>query len=56
MSRPTQRDDERTIKNCCPDVQEMVDYMDAHGLAYDKTGGDYNHSSDEWDVAILTRL
>ena len=32
--------------------QEMVDYMDAHGLAYDKTGGDYNHSSDEWDVAI----
>ena len=32
--------------------QEMVDYMDAHGLAYDKTGNNHSHSADEWDVAI----
>ena len=31
--------------------QEMVDYMDAHGLAYDKTGNNHSHSADEWDVA-----
>ena len=43
---------EKNTKNCTLMSKEMVDYMDAHGLAYDKTGGDYNHSSDEWDVAI----
>ncbi|WP_300717887.1 USH1C-binding protein 1 [uncultured Desulfovibrio sp.] len=32
--------------------QEMVDYMDANGLAYDKTGNNHSHSADEWDVAI----
>ncbi|WP_415992714.1 USH1C-binding protein 1 [Desulfovibrio piger] len=43
---------EKNTKNCTLMSKEMVDYMDAHGLAYDKTGDDYNHSSDEWDVAI----
>ena len=43
---------EKNTKNCTLMSKEMVDYMDAHGLAYDKTGNDYNHSSDEWDVAI----
>ena len=46
------RTTEKNTKNCTLMSKEMVDYMDAHGLAYDKTGGDYNHSSDEWDVAI----
>ncbi len=32
--------------------QEMVDYMDLHGLAYDSTGNNYSHSEEEWDVAI----
>ena len=32
--------------------QEMVDYMDANGLAYDRTSGDHAHSAEEWDVAI----
>ena len=43
---------EKNTKNCTLMSKEMVDYMDAHGLAYDKTGNDYNHSADEWDVAI----
>ena len=32
--------------------QEMRDFMDKHGLAYDKTGNDSVHNGDEWDVAI----
>lgn len=32
--------------------QEMKDYMDANGLAYDKTGNDLANNSEEWDVAI----
>ena len=43
---------EQNTKNCTLMSKEMVDYMDKHGLAYDKTGKDYNHSADEWDVAI----
>ncbi|MBQ4491838.1 MAG: USH1C-binding protein 1 [Deltaproteobacteria bacterium] len=31
---------------------ECVKYMEAHGLAYDKTGNDYKHNKDEWKVAI----
>ena len=34
--------------------QEMVDYMDANGLAYDKTANNHSHSADEWDVAITS--
>ena len=32
--------------------QEMVDYMELHGLAIDRTANNYSHSADEWDVAI----
>ena len=32
--------------------QEMRDFMDKQGLAYDKTGNDSVHNNDEWDVAI----
>ncbi|HIU18187.1 MAG TPA: USH1C-binding protein 1 [Candidatus Avidesulfovibrio excrementigallinarum] len=45
---------EKNTKNCTLMSQEMVDYMDEHGLAYDKTGDDYNHSEEEWDVAIAS--
>jgi pantothenate kinase-related protein Tda10 len=31
---------------------EMVQYMDAHKLAYDTTGNDHSHRKDEWEVAI----
>ncbi len=34
--------------------QEMVDYMESHGLAMDRTGNNYSHSADEWDVAITS--
>ena len=34
--------------------QEMVDYMESHGLAMDRTGNNYSHSADEWDVAIAS--
>ena len=34
--------------------QDMVDYMELHGLAYDKTANNYSHSADEWDVAIAS--
>ncbi len=44
--------DAKSGDKCTRMSQEMVDYMDAHGLAYDKTGNDYLHTSDEWDVAI----
>ncbi len=35
-------------------TQEMIDYMDLHGLAYDNTSNNYSHSADEWDVAITS--
>ena len=41
-------------KNYNPMSNEMVKYMDEHGLAYDKTGKDHMHSADEWDVAIAS--
>ena len=34
--------------------QEMVDYMELHGLAMDRTGNNYSHSAEEWDVAITS--
>ena len=34
--------------------KEMAAYMDANGLAYDKTGGDLNMTADEWEVAITS--
>ena len=43
---------EKNTKNCTLMSKEMVDYMDEHKLAYDHTGNDYNHSAEEWDVAI----
>ena len=36
--------------NLMPD--DMKKYMDANGLAYDKTGNDNKHNSKEWDLAI----
>ena len=33
---------------------ECVKYMDEHGLAYDKTGDDYEHTYEEWKVAITS--
>ena len=39
-------------KNYNPMSNEMVRYMDEHGLAYDKTGNDHMHTVEEWDVAI----
>ena len=39
-------------KDCNPMSNEMVKYMDEHGLAYDKTGDDHMHTEEEWDVAI----
>ena len=39
-------------KNYNPMSNEMVRYMDEHGLAYDKTGNDHMHTAEEWDVAI----
>ena len=43
---------EKNTKNCTLMSKEMVDYMEKHGLAFDNTGNDYNHSAEEWDVAI----
>ena len=34
--------------------QEMVDYMDAHKLAYPNGDGDYILGKDEWDVVITS--
>jgi hypothetical protein len=33
---------------------EMVKYMDANKLAYDKTGNDTFHNNDEWDTAVIS--
>ena len=33
---------------------ECKKYMDAHGLAYDKTGDIMTHNKDEWKVAITS--
>ncbi|WP_443666984.1 USH1C-binding protein 1, partial [Desulfovibrio sp.] len=38
-----------TGKDCYPMSQEMVDYMDAHKLAYPNGDGDYILGKDEWD-------
>lgn len=37
-----------------PMSNDMVKYMDEHGLAYDKTGNDHMHNEEEWDVAIAS--
>ena len=40
-------------KDCCtPMSSDMIEYMDKNNLAYDKAGGDYIHTEEEWDVAI----
>ena len=39
-------------KDYNPMSNEMVKYMDEHGLAYGKTGDDHMHTEEEWDVAI----
>ena len=39
-------------KDYNPMSNEMVKYMDEHGLAYDKKGDDHMHTEKEWDVAI----
>ena len=43
-----------TGKDCYPMSQEMVDYMDAHKLAYPNGDGDYILGKDEWEVAITS--
>ena len=43
-----------TGKDCYPMSQEMVDYMDAHKLAYPNGDGDYILGKDEWDVVITS--
>ena len=43
-----------TGKDCYPMSQEMVDYMDAHKLAYPNGDGDYILGKDERDVAITS--
>ena len=43
-----------TGKDCYPMSQDMVDYMDAHKLAYPNADGDYILGKDEWDVAITS--
>ena len=43
-----------TGKDAYPMSQEMVDYMDAHKLAYPNGDGDYILGKDEWDVAITS--
>ena len=35
-------------------TQEMIDYMDLHGLAYDHTANNYSHSAEEWELAITS--
>ena len=45
---------ETSTDNAIPMSQAMVDYMDAHGLAYDKSNGDHLQLADEWDVAITS--
>ena len=45
---------ERSIDNAIPMSQAMVDYMDEHGLAYDKSNGDHLQLEKEWDVAIAS--
>ena len=45
---------ETSTDSAIPMSQEMVDYMDAHGLAYDKSNGDHLQLADEWDVAITS--
>ncbi len=32
--------------------QEMADWLDAHGVAYDRRGNDLAHNEKEWDVNI----
>ncbi len=45
---------ERSTDNAIPMSQAMVDYMDEHGLAYDKSNGDHLQLEKEWDVAIAS--
>ncbi len=40
--------------DCYPMSQKLVDYMDAHGLAYANADGDYILGKDEWDLAITS--
>ena len=46
--------DAKSGDTCTEMSQDMIDYMDANGLAYDKAGNDYKHDTDEWDVAITS--
>ena len=41
-------------KDCYPMSQELVDYMDAHELAYSNSDGDYILGKDEWDLVITS--
>ena len=53
QARQAQADAKSTGKNTTM-PPEMAAYMDANGLAYDKTGNDLSMSADEWEVAITS--
>ncbi|MDR0672096.1 MAG: hypothetical protein LBF93_00235 [Zoogloeaceae bacterium] len=40
--------------NCSVMPDDMKQYMNDNGLAYDKAGNDDNHNKDEWEVAIAS--
>ena len=41
-------------KDCYPMSQDLVDYLDEHGLAYANADGDYILGEEEWDLAITS--
>ncbi|MBQ7456082.1 MAG: USH1C-binding protein 1 [Desulfovibrio sp.] len=46
--------DANSSGKCTEMSSEMVKYMDANKLAYDKAANDYKHDKDQWDVAITS--
>ncbi len=42
----------KTGNTCTTMPDEMVEYFNAKGLSYDKTGGDNKHNNDEWSYNI----
>ncbi|MDR2113385.1 MAG: hypothetical protein LBQ62_09845 [Candidatus Accumulibacter sp.] len=42
----------KTTSTATPMSADMLDYMNANNLAYDRTGNDTIHLKEEWDVAI----
>jgi hypothetical protein len=44
--------DAASKKGCTEMTPEMIKYMTDNNLAWDKTGNDYLHNKDEWNVAV----